>query len=272
VEVNRGLPSLAPGPPPADPGLQRADELLHAGLPAEAGFELERAEESLTRRVGRERALALLLDRYPHMLAFHRAYQLAEARGAAALSSAPEGPARRLWEAAYPRAFSDLVERYAPSAGSPPFFVYSIMRKETGFYPYDVSYADARGLLQLIPQVGQQMADQLAEPFHDDDLYQIATNVRLGARYLGQLVRKFQGSIFLAAGAYNGGEKAMMRWCDLNGRRPFDEFLELMTFDQTREYVKRVIGIYAHYLYLYKGEVYELPIIADARYSKDGPE
>jgi soluble lytic murein transglycosylase len=252
-----------------DPAIQRADELEHAGLAVDAGFELERGEEGLHRRLGREAALAVLLDRYPRLQAFNRAYRLAETRGAAALALAPVGDARVVWEAAYPRAFADLVERHG--AGNPDFFLYTIMRKESAFAPGETSYADARGLLQVIADRGRDMAIQLGEPFHPDELFDPATNIRLGARYIGSLVRAFAGQLFLAAAAYNGGEKATMRWCDQFGRRPLDEFVELIAYEQTREYVKRVIGIYAHYVLLYRGQPYELPLVVDPRHGKEPP-
>jgi soluble lytic murein transglycosylase len=205
------------------------------------------------------------------MQGYHRAYHLAETRGGAALAVAPTGDARLVWEAAYPRAYADLVEPQAPRTGNPDYFLYAIMRKESGFSPYEVSYADARGLLQVIPARGQDMALELGEPFHPDELYDPATNIRLGARYIGSLVRKFAGQIFLAAAAFNGGVKPTMRWCDQYGRRPLDEFVELIAYDQSREYVKLVLGIYAHYVFLYRGAPYEIPLTVDARYAKDPP-
>jgi soluble lytic murein transglycosylase len=266
-------PVLRPLSPGADrdPAIQRADELAAAGLLAEAGVELEHDEDGVSRRLGREAALPVLLDRYPRLQAFHRGYQLAETRGAAALAVAPVGDARGVWEAAYPRAYADLVEPEATRTGNPEYFLYAIMQKETGFSPHEVSYADARGLLQVIPLRGQDMAAELGEPFYPDQLYEPATNIRLGARYIGGLVRRFAGQIFLAAAAYNGGEKPTMRWCDQYGQRPLDEFVELIAYDQTREYVKRVIGIYGHYTYLYRGTPYEVPLTVDARYNREPP-
>jgi soluble lytic murein transglycosylase len=249
-----------------DPALQRADELAQAGLVADAGLELERAEDGLARRLGHDGALAVLLDRYPRLQAFHRAYHLAETRGSAALAVAPVGDARVVWEAAYPRAWSELVETVSPQTGNPDGFLYAIMQKESGYSPYEVSYADARGLLQVIPARGQDMASELGEPFFADELYDPATNIRLGARYIGSLVRRFAGQIFLAAAAYNGGEKPTMRWCDQYARRPLDELVELIAYDQTREYVKRVLGIHAHYVYLYQDQIYELPLTVDGHY------
>jgi soluble lytic murein transglycosylase len=260
-----------PGQAERDPALQRADELAQAGLVADAGHELERAEDGLLKRLGREAGLAVLLERYPRLQAFHRGYQLAENRGGPALAVAPAGEARLVWEAAYPRAFADLVEPQVTKTDNPEYFLYAIMRKESGFSPNEVSYADARGLLQVIPARGQDMATELGEPFHPDELYDPATNIRLGARYIGSLVHRFAGQTFLAAAAYNGGVKPTMRWCDQYGKRPVDEFIELIAYDQTREYVKRVIGIHAHYVYLYRNQPYELNLAVDPRYGKDSP-
>ena len=70
-----------------------------------------------------------------------------------------------MWEAAYPRAYQPLVEKYGAAAGNPELFLYAIMRKESGFDPHNVSYADARGLLQMIPPTSTQVAAATGEPF-----------------------------------------------------------------------------------------------------------
>jgi soluble lytic murein transglycosylase len=249
-----------------DPAVLRADELAKAGLDVEAGLELQRSEDALEQRLGRDQSLALLLDRYPRFQAFRRAYQLAESRGRAALEEAPVGAPRSTWEAAHPRAWRALVEQHSKKARTPPLFVYTIMQKETGFGPHLSSYADARGLLQLLPSLGAQLAAKQHLSFFPDDLYRPEVNVRLGAVHLGELLRMFRGQVFLAAGAYNGGTRAVTRWLDQNGQRPLDEFVELVGFKQSREYIKRVSAIYARYLYLYTGKPYELPLAIDRRY------
>jgi soluble lytic murein transglycosylase len=251
-----------------DPALLRADELAEAGLDVEAGVELQRSEDALEQRVGRDPALALMLERYPRWQSYRRAYQLAEIRGRAALDSAPAGPARMVWEAAYPRAWRELVEKDSKKARTPPLFVYTIMQKETGFAPHLTSYADARGLLQLLPALGSELASKLKISFYPDELYRPEVNVRLGALHLGELVTMFRGQIFLAAGAYNGGIRGMTRWLDQNGRRPLDEFVELVGFRQSREYIKRAVSIYARYVYLYTGKPYELPLKFNPSYLK----
>ncbi|MGB8294912.1 MAG: transglycosylase SLT domain-containing protein [Polyangia bacterium] len=252
-----------------DPVLERARELLAAGLDVEAGDELGRAEASVLQHLGKSQGLAVLLEEYPRMRAFHRALQLAESHGASALVSAATGPARLFWQAAYPRAFRDMVEPLASTAGAPDLFVYAIMRKESSFLPHALSPSDARGLLQLIPATGQEVAKHLGVPLFTDELFDPEVNVRVGAAYLGELLKRFGGQIALAAGAYNAGSHAMMRWCDQWGSRPLDEFVELVTYDQAREYIKRVLAVYAHYRWLY-GEPFELSLAVNPRYTSDG--
>ena len=76
----------------------------------------------------------------------------------------------------------------------------------------------------------------------------------------------------LAAGAYNAGPRAMTRWCTQHGTHPTDEFVELVAFAQTREYVKRVTSLYAKYRFLYGPKPYEIPLTLNTKVSSDGPD
>jgi soluble lytic murein transglycosylase len=250
-----------------DPAVERALDLDRVGLGTEAGAELERNESGILKRNGKERALPFLLATYPRLQAFRRAHRLAESSGDGALGASP----RLFWEAAYPRAYPDSAQGYGKAFGSPELFVYSIMRKESSYFPFALSSSDARGLLQLIPATADQVAKKLGLPSYVDELFDPDTNLHLGVAYLGGLLRRFQGQEALAAGAYNAGAHAMMRWCDQWGGRPLDEFVELITYDQAREYIKRVLGIYARYRHLY-AQPLELPIVVNTRYAKDGPD
>lgn len=267
-----GLPAETSKRASGDPTLARGDELAAAGLDVEAGWELQRDEKGVLRRLGDAGGARVLLDRYARWKAFHRAYELGEGHNGGSLALTPEGAARPWWEAAYPRAYRDLVERYGPPAGNPELLLYAIMRKESGFSPWDTSYADARGLLQMIPPTSAAVAEGLGIDFAPDELFDPETNVHLGATYIGALAKKFGGQIPLVAGAYNAGPKAMVKWCDQHGRYPMDEFVELIAFTQTREYAKRVVGIYTRYRYLYGPKPYALPLVVDPRYAPGGPE
>jgi soluble lytic murein transglycosylase len=240
--------------------------LERVGLAEEAGLELERNEAGILKRQGRAQAVPFLLGAYPRLFAFRRARRLAESVGEDGLSDP-----RLFWQAAYPRAFADAVESHGKASGTPPLFAYAIMRKESDYYPFALSASDARGLLQLIPSTAAEVAGKLGLDSQPDELFDPDTNIHLGTAYLGGLYRRFREQEALAAGAYNAGAHAMMRWCDQWGRRPLDEFVELVTYDQAREYIKRVLGIYARYRHIY-AEPLELQLAVNPSYLKDGPD
>jgi soluble lytic murein transglycosylase len=264
-----------PSKPLREPSVARATELIEAGMTAEAAEEIEANEKEILKHLGGDKALPWLLDFYRRADDYHRVYRLGESRGAGALGADPrrdEGT-RAMWEAAFPRAYQPLVEKYGAAAAPtlPELFLYAIMRKESGFDPHDVSYADARGLLQMIPPTSTQVAAGLGEPFFPDQLYDPEINIRLGASYIGQLYAKFGREIQLTAGAYNGGPRMMARWCAQYAKHPTDELVELIAFPQTREYVKRVTSIYARYRYLYGAAPYEIPLTLTTKVDSRGP-
>jgi soluble lytic murein transglycosylase len=143
------------------------------------------------------------------------------------------------------------------------------MRKESGFDPHVVSYADAIGLLQMIPPTTKRVAKELDLEWGEDLLYDPERNVQVGAWYIGHLLQKFKGQIPLAAGSFNSGPRPVMRWLEQNGERPMDEFVELVSYSQTREYMKKVTDYYAHYLLLYEGQEYRQPLVVDPGYVKN---
>jgi soluble lytic murein transglycosylase len=271
-------PKAAGGPPiatqvdealAADPLIQRSDELTAAGLGVEAGFELERDERGFLSRHDRTDGLAMLMDRYRKAGNFNRPWMLGVVRGGAALSGPAEGTARVWWEHAYPEAYKALVDKYRDLGKNPVGYLHAIMRKESGFDPQTLSYADAQGLLQMIPATTTRVAKHLGIPYDSGKLYDPEFNIRTGSWYIGNLLAKFKGQIPLGAGAFNSGPRPVMRWCDQNGGREVDEFVELVSYTQTREYMKKVTENYARYRYLLLGEIYDLPLTVDKAYLKD---
>jgi soluble lytic murein transglycosylase len=244
----------------SDPVIVRADELIAAGLHADAAAELERAEKPFLRAHDHAAAFATLLDRYRKAGDYFRPWMLAVSYCGAALDGPADGDARRWWENAYPRAYRDLVDKYQALGDNPDGYLYSIMRKESGFNPHDISYADAQGLLQMIPPTTERVAATIGIAYDPGKLYEPAYNVEVGSWYIGHLLHKFRMQIPIGAGSFNSGPKPVMKWLDQNGAREIDEFVELVPYTQTREYMKKVAENYARYRYLYAGEIYKQPI------------
>jgi soluble lytic murein transglycosylase len=271
-------PRVASGPPIAttidetlaqDPLIRRGDELTAAGLGVEAGFELERDERAFLSRHDRAAGLAMLMDRYRKAGNFNRPWMLGVVYGGSALNGPAEGRARVWWEHAYPNAYQTLIDKYRDLGKNPAGYLHAIMRKESGFDPQTLSYADAQGLLQMIPATTARVAKHLKLTYDAGQLYDPEFNIQTGSWYIGNLLAKFKGQIPLGAGAFNSGPRPVMRWCDQNGDREMDEFVELVSYTQTREYMKKVTENYARYRYLFLGEIYDLPLVVDKAYRND---
>src|SRR5512145_1795033 len=74
-----------------------------------------------------------------------------------------------------------------------------------------------------------------------------ATNIRIGAAYLGELLARYGRQPALALAAYNAGGGAVARWLGARGGLELDEFVEEIPIDETRGYVKRVLRSFAAY-------------------------
>jgi soluble lytic murein transglycosylase len=249
--------------------IQKGNELIEAGLLAEAGVELFRGERSFLSRHSKKKseAMAVLLDAYKRAENYNRPWMLSVVHGGRrALNAEPKGRARIWWQHAYPLAYETLVEKYRKLSNFPDYYLYTIMRKESGFDPHTHSYADAQGLLQMIPPTTERVVKHLDIEYTEDLLFDPERNIQTGAWYIGRLFSKFRKQIPIGAGSYNSGPRAVMRWLKQHGDRPIDEFVELLSYRQTRKYMKRTTETYARYKYLYKGEEYTQALELDSEF------
>ncbi len=235
-------------PPPAD--VSPFHPSRYAALRDAGVFDLARAELAAVERArgGEPPVARYLVDAYRRVDGYAAAWRLARRLGGDAALT----PAERE-ELAYPLAFWPAVSQAAETQGLDPLLVLALMRQESLFDPAARSPADARGLMQLLPSTAQRVAATAGHPLVDADLYDPETNVSLGTRYLSGLLTRYGGDPVKAIAAYNGGEGAVDRWTSgAVGLEP-DEFVETITYRETRDYVKRVLGNYRAYRRLYAG-------------------
>jgi soluble lytic murein transglycosylase len=155
---------------------------------------------------------------------------------------------------AYPTYYSDLVEAEAATHGLSPLFVYALLRQESLFEGSATSHAAAHGLMQVIPSTGAYIAQSLGWPseYQTRDLYRPMVSVRFGVWYLVEQTGLAEGNPFVAMAAYNGGPGNSLRWWRA-AEGDTDLFAEIITFSETRGYVRRIREHYAAYAYLYGG-------------------
>jgi len=129
-----------------------------------------------------------------------------------------------------------------------PAFVLGLIRQESAFNAQAVSPAGAMGLMQLMPDTAQQIGKQLkVGKFKDSRLTSDPKfNITLGRAYLDKMVDRFGGSYLLATAAYNAGPNRVRQWMDTYGDpRQADtdvvDWIESIPFDETRNYVQRVM-------------------------------
>lgn len=150
----------------------------------------------------------------------------------------------------YPRAYWDLIAPASERASLDPYLVLALIRQESLFNPRARSVSDARGLMQLLPSTAARVGPSAGIEQVSFDLYDPALSVRVGTTYLKSLFAMFGGDPFRAVAAYNGGEDAVRRWV---AKYPGDDdqWVENIGYNETRNYVKRVLGGLREYRILY---------------------
>jgi soluble lytic murein transglycosylase len=247
---------LPEGPPAGPPGeaLVRATRLLGAGLRDGAIAELRALSAGPAARAA---ALA--------------AAQLGAAAGDAELpfrmAQSHLATTRRTIRWLFPVAYPELVARTSAEAQIDRWLFLSVMRRESGFRPDVRSAAGAEGLVQLLPQTAERVAQVLrVDPARTRHLEEPAASVPLGAAYLALLQDRFPDPA-AAVAAYNAGPPPVVAWSRSRAGRPLDEAVEELPFRETRRYVKTVLAARASYAWLWAGE----PLAIDGARPLRGP-
>jgi soluble lytic murein transglycosylase len=135
-----------------------------------------------------------------------------------------------------------------------PLLVSAVILAESAYDPEALSFACARGLMQLMPETGQRVARRLGLPLPSpDDLFRPDLNVRLGCDFLSSLLAHFEGREVPAVAAYNAGLDVVREWWRKFGRLDEPAFIESLPYRETRQYVQRVLAYYRHYQREYRG-------------------
>ncbi len=134
-----------------------------------------------------------------------------------------------------------------PGDKVPPAITFALIRQESSFDTGALSPSGARGLMQLMPATAEAVAHRIGAPVSVAGLTTEASyNVQLGTTYLRELIDRFDGALPLAVAAYNAGPHRVDQWLAQNGdprtgKVDMIDWIELIGFGETRNYVQRVI-------------------------------
>ncbi|TAN05888.1 MAG: lytic murein transglycosylase [Rhodanobacteraceae bacterium] len=245
-------PATIPADPPLEhavetiPGMARAFEFFALDMLPEARREWNRAFSGLTPRQQRQAAaLASRRGWYDRaVFAFGKSGDL------------------DYYALRFPLADRSRVVAAARNAGINPAWAFAIIRAETAWQTDAQSGADARGLMQLLPGTASLVARRSGLAYAGaDSLYDPAVNIPLGTQYLASLAARFNGSPWLATAAYNAGPGNARRWVDARGSLAPEAFILTIPFNETRDYVTRVLS----FATIYGWRLYGQPVPVSSR-------
>jgi soluble lytic murein transglycosylase len=153
---------------------------------------------------------------------------------------------------AYPAPYRQAILSAAKARKLDPRFILALIRQESVFRPLAKSPAGARGLLQLTMDAAQKYGPAAGlNSLNESQLYQPETSIRLGAEYIEYLAKLFPQMLEPVAASYNGGEDNVARWLKRAKHADPGVFTSEVGFDETKDYVQKVMSNYRVYRTLY---------------------
>ena len=164
----------------------------------------------------------------------------------------------RLYLLRFPMHHDAIIRREAARNSLDPAWVAAEIRAESVFDPRARSPANARGLMQLLPGTGADVARWQGLPWGGaDSLYDPETNIVLGTAYLRRLLDKY-GTPYQTMAAYNAGPAPVARWTAQRPAMDPDFWIETISYKETREYVARVLAFSTIYDWRLDGDALRL--------------
>lgn len=246
IEVEGTLWALSPELA-ADPRMVRGTELW-----AVAAYDDARGEFSALTDDNRENPVALYqLATHYYAIGLYREAIFSAARLIDLAGIQTADAPKYIAALRYPIAYYDLVLPVAQQYGVDPLLVFSLIRQESLFQGGATSVAQAQGLMQIIPSTGAYIARRLNWPnYQNSDLYRPYVNVPFGIYYLHEQLQAFDGRVYAALAAYNGGPGNSAEWLRISNA-DIDLFVQTITFEETRTYVRRIYEQYDIYAAIY---------------------
>jgi soluble lytic murein transglycosylase len=153
--------------------------------------------------------------------------------------------------------FKNAVLARTNQIGLDPAYVYGLIRQESRFIMDAKSHVGASGLMQVMPATARWTAKKIGlTDFQPQQITQRDTNIAIGTGYLKLVLDSFGGSMPMAAAAYNAGPNRPRTWRGQSGAPVLEAAIwaENIPFNETRDYVKKVLSNTTNYAALISGQ------------------
>lgn len=151
----------------------------------------------------------------------------------------------------YPMKYTEHVEKYSAEYCVDPELVYAVIKTESSFNPDAVSYANAEGLTQIIPETFDWLKMRLGEEDENLSLFDPETSIKYGAYFLSYLIDEYENTD-TAIAAYHAGVGNVNKWLEDKSISPDGKTLSEIPIPETAHYVKKVNKALNIYNNLYK--------------------
>ena len=154
----------------------------------------------------------------------------------------------------------DVPKIVANKKMPPAELILAVIRQESEFNVTAKSHKGALGIMQIMPDTARDVSRKTKISYNLGKISRNQQyNIRLGSYYLEMMLERYKKSFPLALAAYNAGHKRVDRWLDINGdprknKIDFEEWIELIPYKETRDYVQKVLENLTVYKYLVKGK------------------
>ncbi|MFP4661435.1 MAG: lytic transglycosylase domain-containing protein [Halanaerobiales bacterium] len=159
------------------------------------------------------------------------------------------------WRLIYPLKYKDIIITNAEEYKIDPALVAAMIYVESKYIASARSHRDARGLMQIMPVTGVWIAEQMGiSGFNDEMLYDPVINIMFGCWYISNLNQQFNEQLLVVLAAYNAGRGNVKKWLESNNWDGMDASLDDLPFEETKNYIKQVVAVYARYKKIYNFE------------------
>jgi len=154
-------------------------------------------------------------------------------------------------KAIYPLRYEDIIVKYSNEYQLDPYLVMAIISAESRFEENANSHKDAMGLMQVTEQTAKWCVDRFELDISSENLYNPDTNIHIGCAYMDFLIDVFDGELQTAIAAYNAGQGNVKKWLADKTYSSDGKTLSDIPFEETKNYVEKVMKRYETYKQLY---------------------
>lgn len=166
----------------------------------------------------------------------------------------------------FPTPYGSIINDFANKYNVPKELPFAITRQESAFNPNVRSWADAFGLMQMIPEKAEELSKKYNIPYIDfNDLYQPAPNLEMGTALLSELRTLFKSKFAQSVAAYNASTDVIAVWERERFNGNYLEFIEMIPYEETRNYIKLVFRNFITYKRVLNNE----PVLVDKKFFEE---